>query len=145
MLYNGVLVSAVSKSESAIRIHISPYPLPLASPFHPPYPTRCLQFFICLWFTFLNIAYQVLFFFWPHCMACGILVPQPGIKPVPPAVEVQSPNHWTTREVPPSVISKHITLLCSSSTYQRVKTTCFQFSYLFMNGTTHSQYSVSIS
>ena len=33
-------------------------------------------------------------------MACGILVPQPGIKPVPPAVEAWSLNHWTTREVP---------------------------------------------
>ena len=31
-------------------------------------------------------------------MACGILVPWPGIKPAPPAMEVQSPNHWTTRE-----------------------------------------------
>ena len=28
------------------------------------------------------------FFFWPCCTVCGILVPQPGIKPVPPAVEV---------------------------------------------------------
>ena len=27
------------------------------------------------------------FFFWPHCAACGILVPRPGIEPVPPAVE----------------------------------------------------------
>ena len=35
-----------------------------------------------------------------HAMACGILVPQPGIKPMPPAVEVLSLNHWTTREVP---------------------------------------------
>ena len=24
----------------------------------------------------------------------------PEIKPVPPAVEAQSPNHWTTREFP---------------------------------------------
>ena len=38
MLYNVVLLSAVKQSESAIRIHISPYPLPLASPSHPPYP-----------------------------------------------------------------------------------------------------------
>ena len=36
----------------------------------------------------------------PHCMACRILVPLPGIKPGPPAVEAQSPNHWTTREFP---------------------------------------------
>ena len=28
----------------------------------------------------------------------GILVPQPGIEPGPPAVEAQSPNHWTARE-----------------------------------------------
>ena len=37
--------------------------------------------------------------FWPPNEACRILVPQPGIEPVPPAVEVQSPNHWTTKEV----------------------------------------------
>ena len=39
-------------------------------------------------------------FFCPHLAACGILVPQPGIKPVLPAVEAQSLNHWTAREVP---------------------------------------------
>ena len=27
-------------------------------------------------------------------------LPPPGIKPTPPAVEAQSLNHWTTREVP---------------------------------------------
>ena len=37
--------------------------------------------------------------FWPHSAACGILVPQTGFKPVPPALAVQSINHWTTREV----------------------------------------------
>ena len=34
-----MLVSAVQQSESAIRIPIFPYPHPLASPSHPPYPT----------------------------------------------------------------------------------------------------------
>ena len=34
-----------------------------------------------------------------HGMAWGILVPWSGVKPMPPAVEVQSPNHWMTREV----------------------------------------------
>ena len=33
-------------------------------------------------------------------MACGILVPQPEIEPVPLALEAWSPNHWTTREFP---------------------------------------------
>ena len=32
-------------------------------------------------------------FFWPCCMACGILVPRPGIKPMPPAVEAWRSNH----------------------------------------------------
>ena len=32
--------------------------------------------------------------------AHGILVPQPGIEPVPPALEARSLNHCTTREVP---------------------------------------------
>ena len=40
------------------------------------------------------------FFFWPHHAAFGIVVPWPGIKPGPPAVEARSPNHWTAREFP---------------------------------------------
>ena len=47
--------------------------------------------------------HKLLFFFFPPCCAaCGILliVPQPGTKPVPPALEAGSPNHWNTREVP---------------------------------------------
>ena len=32
--------------------------------------------------------------------ARGILVPQPGIKPVQPALEAQSVNHWTARKAP---------------------------------------------
>ena len=31
--------------------------------------------------------------------ACGILILQPGMEPVYPAVEAWTPNHWTTREV----------------------------------------------
>ena len=38
--------------------------------------------------------------FWSHCTTCGILVPRAGIKPMPPAVEAQSLNHWTARDVP---------------------------------------------
>jgi len=39
-------------------------------------------------------------FFEPGRTPCGILVPCPGAEAVPPAVEAQSPNHWTTREFP---------------------------------------------
>ena len=40
------------------------------------------------------------YIFWPFCEACRILVPQPGIKPTPPALEVWILNHWITREFP---------------------------------------------
>lgn len=40
-----------------------------------------------------------LFICWPHCGACRMLVPQPGIRPKHPELEVQSLNYLTTREV----------------------------------------------
>ena len=48
-------------------------------------------------FSFLFGGVLLLFFVWP-CCTCRILVPQPGIKSVPAAVEAQRLNHWTTRE-----------------------------------------------
>ena len=33
---------------------------------------------------------------------CGILVPQPGIKPMPSAVEARSLTNWTAKEIPSS-------------------------------------------
>ena len=43
-----------------------------------------------------------LFFFWGGAchIACGVLVPPPGIKPTPLAFESWCLNHWTTREIP---------------------------------------------
>ena len=40
------------------------------------------------------------FFFWPYPKAWNILIPWSGIEPASPAVEVQSLNCWTAREVP---------------------------------------------
>ena len=42
----------------------------------------------------------VFYNFGVHHEAWGILVPQPRIKPMLPAVEAQRLNHWTNREVP---------------------------------------------
>ena len=44
------------------------------------------------------------FIFWPRFghAAYGILVPQPGVEPVPPAVEARRLQPWATREVPVS-------------------------------------------
>ena len=43
-------------------------------------------------------------------MACGILVPQPGIEPVPLAVEARTLSHWPASE------SESVTQLCLSVT-----------------------------
>ena len=59
--------------------------------------------FMSVWlYREIMLLYPHIFFltFWSFPMACGILVPQPEIEPIPPALEVQSLNHWTTREVP---------------------------------------------
>ena len=57
---------------------------------------------VCLFNLFLkNLNLFIYLFIFGHVtQACEILVPQPGIEPLPPAVEAQSPNHWTAREVP---------------------------------------------
>ena len=34
--------------------------------------------------------------------------PQPWIEPQTPALEVQSPNHWTAREAPPTPAFKSV-------------------------------------
>ena len=52
---------------------------------------------------YIHIANVVFFFFaTPHGM--WILVPQPGIESIPPALEVQNLNHWTIGEVPANVV-----------------------------------------
>ena len=42
----------------------------------------------------------IILIFWPCHVAWGILVPRPGIEPVPSALEAWSFNHWTTSEIP---------------------------------------------
>ena len=56
--------------------------------------------------TFLLFVCSSLGFFGHNHKACRILALQPGIEPVPPAVEAQSLNRWTTREVPQTGILK---------------------------------------
>ena len=44
-------------------------------------------------------------FIWLYHMACGILDPQTGIQPTPPAFKVLGLYYWTAREVPLSDFS----------------------------------------
>ena len=46
---------------------------------------------------FINL---ILFYFWPHCKACGVLHALTNMELVTSSMEAWSPNHWTIREVP---------------------------------------------
>ena len=58
--------------------------------------------FTCMLLFFTTVFERLILFiyFWSHSVACGILVPRPGIEHRPPALGVQSLNHRTTKEVP---------------------------------------------
>ena len=76
-----------------------------------------LFFFNCV--KFLGANFYLFIIFWPCCVACRILVPQPGIKPVPPAVEAPSLNHWTG-EVGGTGWSPRTSLFCPHSLAKNV-------------------------
>ena len=73
----------------------SPSPLHLFS-----HANLSVTSFLAALFFKKNPFMYLFFYFWLHHAACGILIPRPGTEPMPPAVEVRSLNHWTTREVP---------------------------------------------
>jgi len=53
-----------------------------------------------------------------HHAVCGILVPWPGIEPVPILVKAWSPNHWTARAGMTETFDKSINIsLCKSWSY----------------------------
>ena len=69
----------------------------------PQYLSRKATLNIYIYFFFLFFLIFSL-----HITACRILVAQPGIESMPLAVEVQSLNHWTTKEVPSYVYFKSV-------------------------------------
>ena len=72
---------------------------PQCDPLNPPCPSRAQASSLPPVDTGMVLR-SFFFFSWPSCVACRILVPQPGTEPVSPASEVWSLNHWTTSQVP---------------------------------------------
>ena len=69
-------------------------------------------------FFFLILLHHVLFYlfiFWPRCAARGILAPWSRIEPGPPALEAQSLNHRTSREVPIVIFLRNFHIILHSS------------------------------
>ena len=74
------------------------------------YPTRFFPFGLMIILCYETLITEISFvsfilffnfnvYFWPHYTACGILVPRPGIEPMPPVVGSRSLNRWTSGEV----------------------------------------------
>ena len=81
----------VSSSEVLSQIHANIYPLTCTLVAQGENTNSEILIFVSVSLFF--------FFFFGH-MACRVLIPQPGIEPVSPVVEVWSLNHWTAREFP---------------------------------------------
>ena len=101
------------------------YPLP--PPLPPPVSnssclfTWCQPLYAsCCTVLLYSSFYKIFIIFCLHHAACGFFIAWPGIEPVPPAVEVQSLNHWTAREVPCTTVlfkvlyckNKNVYFLC---------------------------------
>ena len=88
--YQSLKNSCTSKVPRALQI-----PLSWFDSFHPWGHSACwLGGYIVL----LPLPWASFYLFLLNHVTCGILVPQPGIEATPPALGVQSLNHWTTRE-----------------------------------------------
>ena len=53
---------------------------------------------------FLSLFFKIFIYLAVAGLSCSMwdLVPRPGVEPGPPALETQSLDHWTSKEVQPS-------------------------------------------
>ena len=90
--------------------------------FHPPPPCPlCFSTLFLYKLLFLSLLLLIFFsfHFWPCHLASGLLlIPLPGIAPVPRALGVRGLNHWTPREAPliPFSVSSLVSFLLVFST-----------------------------
>ena len=102
-------------------IHIPTWTLK-AIPWLACFPSQLFLFLDAYFFFFCFVL------FWLHHAACGILVSPQGIKPEPPAVEAQSLDHWTTREVPPRCL-----FLVARCSLVSVQVWSCQYTFIFLD------------
>ena len=81
----------------------------------------------------VHLPHHFIFIFWLHCAACGILALQPGIKPLPMAVKVWHPNHWTTREFPTTFKGLEHPWILENSIRRQEYSGCILFLFLTSN------------
>ena len=114
-----------------IHVHIFPsllglLPLPILSTYVIAEPEMSSLRLQLVPESYLLLFCVLLWFSWPCLMSCRILVPRPRMGSVSPAVEVWSPNYWTTTEVPCSFsllkkLCMHAQWLSSVQSLSRVR------------------------
>ena len=57
------------------------------------------SFSLFKFYFFYQFFSWIIFIFWLCRAACGILIPWPGIEPMPPTMDTQDLNHWTAGKV----------------------------------------------
>ena len=73
------------------------------------YSYQSILYFFFFWLGFVSVVFVVVVVVFDHTTQ-HVELPRPGIEPVSPAVEGQSLNHWTTREVLFSVLLNMVCL-----------------------------------
>ena len=68
---------------------------------------NCFFFLMAILFKAIYMRFYLFIYFWPCCLARGILVPRRGIKPVPSALETR----WVLTSRPPGKPLKETKLL----------------------------------
>ena len=81
----------IGSSEFFIYFNINPI-MYMICKYFPPIGRLLFHFVYC------SLYCVEAFFFLPYHVACGILIPGPGIQPRSPAVKAQSHTQWITRE-----------------------------------------------
>ena len=77
-----------------------------------------IGFFYFLIHLFICLCWVLVVAMWTLNRVMKDLVPWPGIKPRPLALEAESLNHWTTREVPESWVAGVFYIFWISICYQ---------------------------
>ena len=91
----------------------------------------------------LQYCFCFMFWFFGH-KPCGILVPWPGIKPTIPAMEMQSLNPWSAREVPRLVIALSFFSLPFSYTHTHIHLYVYTYTHTFFLNHLRVQFSHSV-
>ena len=73
--------------------------------------TIVLLFYVCVCvYIYIYVCVCIYIYIYKICEACGILAPQPGIKPVPPALESKDVTTKLLGKSHPCILEDHLWL-----------------------------------